>query len=114
MASEHVLNFPEGAVRAAGSGDVPLSEGAQFGDFAGNQDVMTRAMGDVLACGADPLTRFAEATVEAQKLLDDHHADRLDGGPIKPTSLRVEHFAEAAAGRDYSAADLEKIVKLGR
>ncbi|GII88158.1 hypothetical protein Ssi03_61480 [Sphaerisporangium siamense] len=114
VASDHVLGFPAGATRAPGSGDVPLSEGAQFGDFAGNQDVMTRAMGDVLARGADPLTRFAEATVEAQNLLDAYHADRLDGGPIKGTSLRVEHFATAAAGRDYSAADLEKIVKLGR
>lgn len=114
VASEHVLAYPDGANRSVrATGDVPISEGALIGDFAGNQDVMTRAMGDVLN-GADPVTRFIEATAEAQRRLDDYNADRADGGPTSPSSLRVEHFAAAAAGRDYSAADMEKVVKLGR
>ncbi|GAA3795932.1 hypothetical protein GCM10022226_14120 [Sphaerisporangium flaviroseum] len=113
VASDHVNKFPSRAYRKRDRvSGVPISEGALFGDFAGNQDVMTRAMGDVLSRGVDPVARFAEATIEAQMLLDDYHADRLDGGLSRPTSLRVEHFAEAAAGRDYSAADLEKVVKL--
>ncbi|MDX6741627.1 extracellular solute-binding protein [Actinocorallia sp. A-T 12471] len=86
----------------------PPCRGALFGDFAGNQDVMTRAMADVLA-GADPEERFTAATIEAQLLLDAYHADAADGGPSAPTSLRIEYFRDAEA---YSGADLENVVQL--
>lgn len=89
----------------------PPSQGALFGDFAGNQDVMTRAMHDVLAHDADPAARFADATAEAQVLLDAYEADRREGGPSEPTSLRVEFFTDAEA---YSGADLENVVRLER
>lgn len=58
---------------ARGDGS-PASRGALLGDFAGIQDVMVRAMHDVLAHGADPVSRFKHATAEAQALLDDYNA----------------------------------------
>jgi sn-glycerol 3-phosphate transport system substrate-binding protein len=85
--------------------------GALFGDFAGVQDVMTRAMGDVLSLGAEPDTRFAEATVEAERLLADYRDDCLQSGPRRPNSLRVEFFTGAEA---YSGADLENVARLHR
>lgn len=96
------------AVRTDGRPGTPPSVGAVFGDFAGNQDVMTRAMRDVLQ-GADPAERFARATEEAQPLLDAYNADALADGPRRPESLRVEHFTDA---EPYSGADLENVVRL--
>jgi sn-glycerol 3-phosphate transport system substrate-binding protein len=87
----------------------PASRGALFGDFAGVQDVMTRAMGEVLTTGVDPTARFIAATAEAQTLLDAYDADRRDGGPSAETSLRVEYFTDA---KPYSGADLENVVAL--
>lgn len=52
----------------------PAARGALLGEFAGIQDAMTRAMHDVLTAGADPETRFAQATGEAQWLLDGYNA----------------------------------------
>ncbi|MFC0863857.1 extracellular solute-binding protein [Sphaerimonospora cavernae] len=121
VAYDHVMRFPAGVTRERPelADRVPASEGAVFGDFAGNQDVMTRAMGDVLAHGADPLDRFTEATAEAQRLLDTYNAYALSSGFRDPDnspthSLSVEAFSEAAAGRDYSAADMEAVVRLNR
>ncbi|MFI6889792.1 ABC transporter substrate-binding protein [Streptosporangium canum] len=113
VASEHVNRYPgRGNDGGANAKDgAPPSQGALFGDFAGAQDVMTHAMGDVLAHGADPDTRFAEATAEAQQLLDAYHADRAAAGPRSPNSLRVEYFRDA---EPYSGADLENIVQLSR
>jgi sn-glycerol 3-phosphate transport system substrate-binding protein len=113
LAYDHVMRFP------TGQSGIPASEGALFGDFAGNQDVMTRAFGDVLAHGADPAERFAFATVEAQQLLDAYNEYALSSGfrdpdNSPPTSLSVEAFKEMRAGRDYSAADMEAVVKLHR
>ncbi|MGN9846977.1 extracellular solute-binding protein [Nonomuraea sp. H19] len=115
VAYEHVNSYPSRAL--PGGGPIPVSRGALFGDFAGNQDVMTRAMGEVLARGADPLTRFTAATAEAQKLLDEYNAFAIatgfrDPGGNPNHSLAVESFSTASAGRDYSAADLEKVVQL--
>ncbi|MEU4579658.1 extracellular solute-binding protein [Nonomuraea sp. NPDC023979] len=112
---EHVSRYPSRAL--PGGGPVPVSRGALFGDFAGNQDVMTRAMDDVLTRGADPLARFTAATAEAQKLLDEYNAYAIGTGFRNPAtspghSLAVESFSTASAGRDYSAADLEKVVQL--
>jgi sn-glycerol 3-phosphate transport system substrate-binding protein len=84
---------------------------ALFGDFAGTQDVMTRAMADVLNHGADPLERFTAATTEAQRLLDDYNTESIASGPCSPSSLRVEYFRDAEA---YSGADLENVVQLDR
>ncbi|XVQ84293.1 extracellular solute-binding protein [Microbispora siamensis] len=115
VAVDHVSRYPArvpaGQRRANG---VPPSVGAVFGDFAGNQDVMTRAMGDVLARGADPYDRFADAEAEAQGLLDAYNDHALRGGPRPRSSHLVEYFAEAMAGRDYTAADLENVVRLSR
>ncbi|GAA3125631.1 extracellular solute-binding protein [Streptomyces goshikiensis] len=87
---------------------VPPCRGAQFGDFAGAQDVMTRAMADVLLRGDDPAERFAEATAEAQELLDAYEADRVENGVRSPQSLRVEYFRDAEV---YTGAQLENAVK---
>jgi sn-glycerol 3-phosphate transport system substrate-binding protein len=115
VAYEHLNSYPSRAV--PGGGPVPASRGALFGDFAGNQDVMTRAMRDVLACGADPLNRFTVATAEAQRLLDEYNAFAIatgfrDPGGSPNHSLAVESFSTAPAGRDYAVADLEKLVEL--
>lgn len=112
VASDQLRTFPTSGVAdaqiAAGAG-APLSRGAVFGDFAGVQDVMTRAVHDVLLHDADPHTRLVEATAEAQALLDAYEADRTDGGLTEPTSVRVEYFTDTEA---YSGADLENVVKL--
>ncbi|MEV6987175.1 hypothetical protein AB0M95_38770 [Sphaerisporangium sp. NPDC051017] len=67
-----------------GGGPIPVSRGALFGDFAGDQDVMTRAMEDVPARGSDPVARFTEATAEAQKLLDEYNAYAIGTGFREP------------------------------
>jgi sn-glycerol 3-phosphate transport system substrate-binding protein len=94
---------------AEGQGDgVPPCRGAIFGDFAGAQDVMTRAMDDVLRRGDLPKERFAEATAEAQELLEAYEKDRVDNGVRHAQSLRVEYFRDA---EDYTGAQLEDAVK---
>lgn len=57
------------------------AKGALLGDFAGLHDVVTQAMDDVLARGADPDRRFAEASAQAQRQLDDYNADCLGEQP---------------------------------
>lgn len=106
--SDHVNRYPARLVNGRVNG-APPSLGALIGDFAGNQDVMTAAMGDVLALDADPVVRFAEATVEAQQRLDDYHADAAGTGPRRSESLRVEFFTDA---EPYSGADLENVAQL--
>jgi sn-glycerol 3-phosphate transport system substrate-binding protein len=113
-ACDQLSEYPgQGAQGVPGNGRAahgsPPSRGALFGDFAGNQDVMTRAMGDVLMAGADPAQRFAEATIEAQLLLAAYYADCAGTGPQSPSSLRVEYFKDVEA---YSGADLENVVQL--
>jgi sn-glycerol 3-phosphate transport system substrate-binding protein len=68
----------------------PAALGAQLGDFAGIQAVMTQAMEDVLVRGAEPIARFTAATAEAQRLLDDYNAHCV-GGPVRrsPAKLAV-------------------------
>jgi sn-glycerol 3-phosphate transport system substrate-binding protein len=63
--------------------------GALLGDFAGIQDAATAAMHDVLAGGADPVVRFAEAAALAQQLLDDYHAHCVDG-PVPRSPRRLD------------------------
>lgn len=101
LAGTQLGSFPEGA-------GVPPCRGALFGDFAGAQDVMTRAMDDVLQRDAEPAERFAEATAEAQALLDAYEKDRTDNGVRSPRSLRVEYFRDAEA---YTGAQVENAVK---
>jgi sn-glycerol 3-phosphate transport system substrate-binding protein len=108
VASEQLATYPG---RDGAGEQAPPVLAALFGDFAGAQDVMTRAMADVLDHGADPLARFAEATVEAQRLLDDYNTESLTTGARSPSSLRVEYFRDAEA---YSGADLENVVQLDR
>ncbi|MFJ3906171.1 extracellular solute-binding protein [Streptomyces sp. NPDC090025] len=103
LASQQLGSYTEGQ----GEG-VPPCRGALFGDFAGVQDVMTRAMDDVLGRGAGVTERFAEATVEAQALLDAYELDRVENGVRRPESLRVEYFRDAEA---YTGAQLENAVK---
>ncbi len=67
----------------------PAALGALLGDFAGIQDVMTRAMEDVLGGETQPLARFTRATSEAQRLLDDYNSDCLAIKPRTPRSLNV-------------------------
>ncbi len=109
-ACDQLSQYPgQDAPGAEGTHGPPPSRGALFGDFAGNQDVMTRAMGEVLTAGADPAARFAEATIEAQLLLDDYYADCAGTGPRSLSSLRVEYFKDVES---YSGADLENVVQL--
>jgi sn-glycerol 3-phosphate transport system substrate-binding protein len=111
--SDHVSRYPAGAILPEGAdrNTPPPSRGALIGDFAGNQDVMCQAMGQVLAEGLDPVERFTAATAEAQRLLDDYHADLAEGGPRRPDSLRVEFFTDA---EPYSGMDLENVAQLSR
>lgn len=111
VASDQLSSYPPRLTGADGSTrpGAPPVWGLLLGDFSGVQDVMTRAMGDVLVRRADPRSRFGEATVEAQQMLVDYHADCASGGPRRPDSLRVEYFADAEA---YSAADLEDVARL--
>ncbi|MGH3864305.1 ABC transporter substrate-binding protein [Actinokineospora sp.] len=106
---DHLLDFPA----STGRKGIPLSEGAVFGDFAGVQDVMVHAMGDVLARGADPFDRFTQATGEAQKLLDayNHWALRTPrrAADIPGSSHRVEFWNDVAP---YTAQDMENVVPL--
>lgn len=108
-ASDQLNSYPPG--RTAGAGGAPPARGALFGDYAGVQDVMTLAMDDVLVRDADPAERFARANADAQRLLDAYHADRVDKGPRRPHSLRMEYFTGA---EEYSGATLEKVVRLER
>jgi sn-glycerol 3-phosphate transport system substrate-binding protein len=62
----------------------PAALGAQLGDFTGVDGIMTQAMTDVLAKGADPATRFTTATTEAQRLLDAYNTHCV-GGPVRRT-----------------------------
>ncbi|MFH8385272.1 extracellular solute-binding protein [Kitasatospora sp. NPDC018058] len=101
LASKQLGSYPQGE-------GVPPSRGALFGDFAGAQDVMTRAADDVLLRGAVPAERFAEATAEARRLLDAYEQDRVENGVRSPQSLRVEYFRDAEA---YTGAQLENAVK---
>jgi len=59
----------------------PASRGALLGNFAGIQEIMTRAMHDVLVGGADPLARFTRATVRAQQLLNEYNDYRRGARP---------------------------------
>lgn len=104
LASEQLGSYPEDAPQEG----APPCVGALFGDFAGAQDVMTRAMSDVLLEDADITQRFFGATAEAQQLLDEYHADAAVAGPRKPTSLRVEYFRDAEL---YTGAALENAVR---
>ncbi len=85
--------FPQHRVateQLADSDGSPAALGAQLGDFADIQSLMTQAMEDVLLRDADPLTRFERATVDAQELLDAYHAHCVGGvTPRSPAKLRV-------------------------
>ena len=80
------------ALEQLGAGDdSAAARGAVLGDFVGLQDVMTLAAHDVLVSGADPAVRFAQATREAQALLDDYnnHCLGKGPGPRGPNRFRV-------------------------
>ncbi|WP_018657706.1 extracellular solute-binding protein [Actinomadura flavalba] len=89
----------------------PPSRGAVYGDFAGIQDVMTRAMADVLAGRADVGASFAAATREAQRLLDAYNAGAPGVFPGGAETLRVEFFTDAKA---YSGADMDDVARAER
>ncbi|MEN3539938.1 extracellular solute-binding protein [Microbispora sp. ZYX-F-249] len=110
VAGDQLRSYPPGAAPAGAAGAPPVW-GPLFGDFAGVQDVMTRAMADVLLHDADPVARFTQATAEAQELLDAYRADARGTGPRRPESVRVEYFRDA---EPYSGADLENVVQLSR
>jgi sn-glycerol 3-phosphate transport system substrate-binding protein len=110
---DHVIEYPAGVVGKQPTDSYPPSEGALHGDFAGAQDIMVHAMGDVLARGADPFDRFTKATAEAQKLLDDYNAWVLevprDVTKIPNSSHGVEFWTDV---EPYTAQDLENVVPL--
>jgi sn-glycerol 3-phosphate transport system substrate-binding protein len=54
------------------SNDSPAGTGALLPDIFGIHDILTHAMHDVLTAGADPGARFARATQQAQRRLDDY------------------------------------------
>jgi len=58
-----------------GTTNTPASRGALLGDFAGVQHVLDEAVIDVLVNDADPATRLAQATTDAQAMLDEYAAD---------------------------------------
>ncbi|GAA4422401.1 extracellular solute-binding protein [Actinokineospora soli] len=105
---DHVIEYPP---QVTGRTGYPPSEGALFGDFAGAQDIMVHAMGDVLARGADPFDRFVKATQDAQKLLDDYNewVSTTARGPVPNSSHGVEYWTDV---EPYTAQDLENVVPL--
>ena len=105
VATVHLATYPD----RPGSTEAPPSNVPVVGDYAGLQDVLTSAIGDVLTNGADPIERLTQATEQSQGLLDAYRADAADGGPTNQTSLRVEYYTDA---KPYSGADLENVVKL--
>jgi sn-glycerol 3-phosphate transport system substrate-binding protein len=65
----------------------PAGRGALLGEFAGIQDAMTRAMHEVITRGADPKARFAQASAEAQALLDAYDAYCRGERPRGPVAV---------------------------
>jgi len=104
-ASDALRAYPDGR-----PGTWPPSRGAQFGEFARVQDIMTAAMRDVLD-GADTEERFARATLDAQRLLSAYNETVARSTPSDPQTLRIEYFTGAEA---YSGTDLENVVQLKR
>lgn len=106
--SDQLGTFPD---RPA-DGRTPPFKGVHFGDFAGVQDVLTRAVDDVLQRDADPVDRLNAATDEAQPLIEAYNAEATSAtGPRSDTSLRFEYFRDA---KPYSGEDMETVVKLER
>ncbi|MBG0823476.1 extracellular solute-binding protein [Planomonospora sp. ID91781] len=68
----------------------PAALGPLVGGIAAIHGALTRAMEDVLGHGADPAARFARATGEAQRALDDYNADCAGPAPRTPRSLAVD------------------------
>lgn len=110
---DDMLCYPKGVIGKQPIEVYPPSEGALHGDFAGAQDIMCHAMDDVLARRADPVARFAKATADAQKLLDDYNAwvaevpRNLTG--IPNSSGGVEFWTDV---EPYTAEDIENVVPL--
>lgn len=69
--------------------NTPASRGALLGDFAGIQHVMDEAMIDVLVSDADPVTRFTQATADAQTLLDDYTENYVNSATVDPRHVKV-------------------------
>jgi len=106
--SEQLNTLPD---RPAGDG-TPYVAGIHIGDFAGIQDVLTRAVADVLQNDADPVDRLASATDDAQRLLEAYNAEATSAtGPASDNSLRFEYFRDA---KPYKGADMENVVELKR
>ncbi|MFD0692242.1 extracellular solute-binding protein [Actinomadura fibrosa] len=89
----------------------PAARGAMFGNFARIQDIMTRAMHDVLVDDVDVTGRFARATAEARLRLREYNSKAPAIAPGGVESLCVEFFTDAGS---YSGADLEKVAELRR
>lgn len=110
---DDMLRYPSGVIAPKTGLSYPPSEGALHGDFAGAQDIMCHAMDDVLARGADPTARFAKATEDAQKLLDDYNAwvsETPRDVPANPNSSHgVEYWTDV---EPYTADDIENVVPL--
>lgn len=105
FATEQISTFPEGT----GHG-TPEVEGVHLGDFAGIQDVLTRAVNDVLLRDGDPVERLTWATEASQRLLDAYNAEAAATGPRRDSSLRFEYFRD---GKEYEGSDMEdNVVKL--
>lgn len=67
----------------------PAATGALLGDINGINDELTAAMHDVLLFGADPETRFRQATEQAQAKLDRYNAACLAYPPVTPEALKA-------------------------
>ncbi|WP_331755385.1 extracellular solute-binding protein (plasmid) [Streptomyces sp. NBC_00846] len=66
----HHLEAPKQLGASDGS---PAATGALVGELSGMHADLVQAMRDVLEQGADPVRRFAQATVAAQRRLDDYN-----------------------------------------
>lgn len=69
--------------------NTPASRGALLGDFPGIQHVLDEAMIEVLTSGADPVTRFAQATTDAQALLDKYTEEYVNSAGLDPAFVKV-------------------------
>jgi sn-glycerol 3-phosphate transport system substrate-binding protein len=104
VASDQLSTFPDGQTEGT-----PACGTARFGDFAGVQDILTRAVADVLERDADPVGRLTEASAEAQGLLNAYNAEATSAtGPRSDTSLRFEYFRDT---KPYKGTDMEDVVE---
>ena len=88
-AAEPFPGFHVATAQIASPNPTPAGAGPLLGGLNGVNGAMIAAMEDVLLRDADPAARFAEATEQAQALVDRYNAAALGYPPVTPDALTV-------------------------